>query len=74
MHVKIATKEDLDQLQKQSDLGLRCLHRPFWQETSVLNWKYLPYMYLHRPLPLAHTTADREVLDLNPGVPLFFFI
>ena len=26
-------------LQKQSDLGLHCLSRPFWQAASVLNFR-----------------------------------
>ena len=26
-------------LQKQSDLGLPCLFRPFWQATSVRNFR-----------------------------------
>ena len=34
--VIIANMEDLDQTaQKQSDLGLPCLSRPYWQVTSV---------------------------------------
>ena len=34
---RIANREDLNRLllQKLSDLGLRCLSRPFWQATSV---------------------------------------
>ena len=32
MLVRIANREDP---QKQSDLGLLCLFRPFWQATSV---------------------------------------
>ena len=36
MLVRIANRETSDQtLKKQSDLGLRCLARPFWQITSV---------------------------------------
>ena len=27
------------QMQKQSDLGLHCLSRPFWQATSVQNYR-----------------------------------
>ena len=29
-------------LQKQSDLGLCYLSRPFWQATTVQNFEYLP--------------------------------
>ena len=32
MFVRIANREDL---KKQSDLGLPCLSRPFWQATIV---------------------------------------
>ena len=43
MHVRIENREDPDQtassgvllLQKQSDLGVHCLSRPFWQATGV---------------------------------------
>ena len=39
MLVRIANREDPDQTasseEKQSDLGLSCLSRPFWQTTSV---------------------------------------
>ena len=38
MSVRIANWEGPDQtasIQKQSDLGLHCLSRPFWQTTSV---------------------------------------
>ena len=39
MHVKIANREDPDQLllQRQSDLGLLCLSIPFLYQTSVRN-------------------------------------
>ena len=37
MLIRIANREDPDQ--KQSDLGLCCLSRPFWQETSVRNFR-----------------------------------
>ena len=37
MLVRIANRKDL--LQKQSDLGLHCLSRPFWHATSVQNLK-----------------------------------
>ena len=38
MLVRIANRETLIRLllQRQLDLGLRCLSRPFWQATSVL--------------------------------------
>ena len=39
MLVRIAIMEDLDQMKKQSDLGLCCLSRPFWQATSVRNFR-----------------------------------
>ena len=41
MPVRIANKEDPDQTasQKQSDLGLPCLSWPFWQITSVPNFR-----------------------------------
>ena len=35
MFVRIANREDPDQVKKQSDLGLRCLSMYFWQATSV---------------------------------------
>ena len=37
MLVRIVDREDPDQtlFQKQSDLGLWCLSRPFWQATRV---------------------------------------
>ena len=37
MLVRVANREDPDQtvLKKQSDLGLPCLSRPFWQAISV---------------------------------------
>ena len=42
--VKTASREDPDQtLQKQFDLGLSCLLRPFWQGTSVRNFRIFPY-------------------------------
>ena len=39
MHVKIANREDPDQLllQRQSDLGLLCLSIPFLYQTSARN-------------------------------------
>ena len=39
MLVRMTYREDPDQTasNKQSNLGLRCLSRPFWQLTSVLN-------------------------------------
>ena len=38
MLVRIENREDPDQtLKKQSDLGLSCLSRSFWQGTSVQN-------------------------------------
>ena len=41
MLVGIANRETLIRLllQKQSDLGLYCLPRPFWQETSIQNFR-----------------------------------
>ena len=42
MDVEIANREHPDQSaseQKQSDLGLPCLSRPFWQATSVRNFR-----------------------------------
>ena len=43
-HVRIANREDPDQTADeeaviQSDLGLHCLSRPFWQATSTQNFK-----------------------------------
>ena len=38
MLVRIANREDTDQ-KKQSDLGLRCLSRSFYQATSVGNFR-----------------------------------
>ena len=35
MLVRITNREDPD----QSDLGLHCLSRPFWQATSVQNFR-----------------------------------
>ena len=39
--VRVANREDPDQTasKKQSDLGLRCLSRPFWQGTSVRKFR-----------------------------------
>ena len=42
--VIIANRQDPDQTaseQKQFDLGLRCLSRPFWQAISVPNLEHL---------------------------------
>ena len=45
MLVRLANREDPDQkqsdlgLQKQSDLGMHCLYRPFCQATSVQNFR-----------------------------------
>ena len=47
MLAKIAKREDPDQtvqtwirvLKKQSDTSLHCLSRPFWQATSVQNFR-----------------------------------
>ena len=41
MPFTIANKEDPDQTasQKQSDLRLPCLSRPFWQITSLQNFR-----------------------------------
>ena len=40
MLVRITNRENPDQTaEKQSDLGLRCLSRPFWQATSVQNFR-----------------------------------
>ena len=43
MLVRVANREDPVRLllQKQSDLGLHCLSRPFWQATSVQNFRTL---------------------------------
>ena len=38
MLVIIVNREDPDQTQKQSDLGLHCLPRQFWKATSVQNF------------------------------------
>ena len=43
MVVRIENMEDHDQ---QSDLGLPCLFRPFWQATSIRNFRKLPYLFL----------------------------
>ena len=45
MLVRIAKRETLIRLllQKQSDLGLLCLSRIFWQAISVQNLEHLPY-------------------------------
>ena len=45
MPIRIANREDPDQtaLQKQSDLGLHCLSRPFWQEIVFEILEHLPY-------------------------------
>ena len=41
MLVRIANSEDLDRLllQKQCNLGLHCFSRPFWQASSVGNFR-----------------------------------
>ena len=39
MLVRIANSADPDSLKKQSDLGLHCLSRPFWQEGRVRNFR-----------------------------------
>ena len=41
--VRIANREDRDQ--KQSDLGLCCLSVPFWQATSVGNFRTFTIPY-----------------------------
>ena len=38
MLARIANREDPDG-KKQSDLGLRCLSRPFWQALSVRDFR-----------------------------------
>ena len=43
VHVRISNRENPDQT-ASSDLDLHCLHRPFWQSTSVLNFKAFPVM------------------------------
>ena len=41
--VRIANREDPDQT--QSDLGLHCSPRPFWQATSIKNFRtYIVYI------------------------------
>ena len=43
MLARIANREDPDQTAlEQSDLGLHCLSRSFWQATSVEIFKHLP--------------------------------
>ena len=37
--VRIANRGDPDQIKKQSDLGLRCLSRPFKQAAGVRNFR-----------------------------------
>ena len=32
-------------VQKQSDQGMRCLSRPFWQATNVHNFEHLLCVY-----------------------------
>ena len=49
MLVKIANRKDPDQTvlpQKQSDLGLCCLSRRFWQATSV--FEILEYLLIKK--------------------------
>ena len=50
MGVLIANREDPDQtvLQKQSDLGPHCFSMPFWQATSVRNFRAFPVPFLKR--------------------------
>ena len=38
---RIANREDPDKLllPKQSDLGLHCISRPFWQATGIQNFR-----------------------------------
>ena len=43
--VRIANREDPDQMKKQSDLGLRSLSRPFWLATSVEILEHLPSLF-----------------------------
>ena len=47
--VRIANREDPDQtaFQKQSDLGLHCLSRFFWQVTSVQNFRTFTVGRIH---------------------------
>ena len=45
MFVKIANKEGLSK--KQTDLGLPCLFRSFWQTTSVQNFRTLELLLLY---------------------------
>ena len=37
--VRIANREKIKHLKKQSDLGLHCFSRPFWQAISVQNFR-----------------------------------
>ena len=39
MLTRIAKRGDPVQTEKQSDLGLHCLSRPFWQVADILNFK-----------------------------------
>ena len=39
MLLRIANREDPDQMKKQSDLGLPCLSRPLLQATTVQNFR-----------------------------------
>ena len=53
MLVQIANREDPDRLllQKQSDLGLRCLSSPLWQATSVRNFRtFTNVFYIFQPV------------------------
>ena len=50
LHVSIANREDPNQTaspEKQSDLGLPCLLRPFWQATSVQNFRTFTVVFFH---------------------------
>ena len=41
MLARIANRKDPDQTASESDLGLHCLSRPFWQATKVRNFRTL---------------------------------
>ena len=71
--VRIANREDLDQIsfQKQSKLGLCCLSKPYWQATSVQNFRTITI----RPIPFWKGIHDFLDLDWNLKIfSLYLFV
>ena len=70
MLARIANKEDPIRLllQKQSDLSLPCLYRPFWQASSVQNFRTFT---VHNKQVVSSTMKVLVYIDLHCTTVLF---